>query len=182
MIENLIKSYKPCNEQEVFDKEVMLEFLVKFNDYLSRKNKIGHFTASAWTTNENMTKILMAYHNIYKSWAWLGGHADGNKNLSEVALKEVTEETGVRGLYLPSEELYSLEVLATPAHQKNGKFVNSHIHLNATFLVVADENEPLVVAENENSGVKWIPISEVCSSNSEPQMAPIYDKLVRKLK
>lgn len=182
MIEDLIKGYKPYNEQEVFDKEIMLEFLVKFNNYLSRKNKIGHFTASAWTTNEDMSKILMAYHNIYKSWAWLGGHADGNENLSEVALKEVTEETGVRGLYLPSDELYSLEILATPSHQKNGKYVNGHLHLNATFLVIADENEPLKIAENENSAVDWIAIEDVEAANTEDQMVPIYNKLVKKLK
>ena len=25
------------------------------------------------------TKVLMCYHNIYDSWSWLGGHADGDR-------------------------------------------------------------------------------------------------------
>ena len=29
-------------------------------------------TASAWVVNPGRTKVLMVYHNIYKSWSWLG--------------------------------------------------------------------------------------------------------------
>ena len=34
----------------------------------------------------------MVYHNIYNSWSWLGGHADGETDLLAVALREVKEE------------------------------------------------------------------------------------------
>ena len=37
----------------------------------------------------------MVYHNIYDSWSWLGGHADGETDLLAVALREVKEETGL---------------------------------------------------------------------------------------
>ena len=36
-----------------------------------------------------MIKILMAYHKIYDSWAWVGGHSDGN---SDVKLVPIIEE------------------------------------------------------------------------------------------
>lgn len=88
-----IQNYQPYNEQEKKDKEVMLKYLATFDNLLTRENEFAHFTASAWVVNKQRTKVLMIYHNIYQSWAWTGGHADGQENLEEVALKEVEEET-----------------------------------------------------------------------------------------
>ena len=79
-IKEQIEKYIPYNEQEVSDKQLMLEYINKFNDVLTRDNKMCHFTASNWIVNKDRTKVLMIYHNIYKSWAWTGGHADGDSN------------------------------------------------------------------------------------------------------
>ena len=92
MLRKEIEKYKPCNEQEENDKKVMLKCIDSCNDVLTRENEVFHFTASNWIVNKQRTKILMIYHNIYNSWAWTGGHADGNENLVEVALKEAEEE------------------------------------------------------------------------------------------
>lgn len=182
MLEKHIKEFEPFNEQEEKDKEVILEFIRKFDDYLTRENKIGHFTATAWTVNETLDKVLMAYHNIYDSWAWLGGHADGESDLAAVSLREVTEETGVIDVKLPlGNQIFSLEVLATPHHIKNGVFVNGHLHMNVTYLVIANELESLKISENENSDVKWIDFVDVEDANKEVQAAPIYKKLIRKV-
>ena len=72
-----IKNYVPLNEQEERDKEVMLKYILNNSDCLERKNLIAHFTTSIWTVNRERTKTLMVYHNIYHSWSWCGGHADG---------------------------------------------------------------------------------------------------------
>ena len=84
-----IKNYIPYNEQEKNDKEMMLKYIDTFEDVLTRENRMCHFTASNWIVNKERTKVLMIYHNIYKSWAWTGGHADGDSDLLHVALKEV---------------------------------------------------------------------------------------------
>lgn len=93
-----IEKYIPKNEQEKADKSLMLEFIDTFDDVLTRKNRMGHFTASSWIVNKQRTKVLMIYHNIYDSWAWTGGHCDGDSDLLHVALKEVEEETGLKTL------------------------------------------------------------------------------------
>ena len=38
-----IEKYIPYNEQEVSDKELMLEYINTFNDVLTRENKMCHF-------------------------------------------------------------------------------------------------------------------------------------------
>ena len=90
-----IARYVPFNEQEARDKAVILRFLEQNDDAFLRENLIAHMTASAWVVNPTRDKVLMVYHKIYDSWSWTGGHADGETDLLSVALREVTEETGV---------------------------------------------------------------------------------------
>lgn len=74
-----LEGYTPFNEQEERDKGVILSALKTQPDIFERSNLIAHMTASAWVVNKDRSKILLAYHNIYDSWAWLGGHADGER-------------------------------------------------------------------------------------------------------
>ncbi len=60
----------------------------------------------------------MIHHNIYKTWAWTGGHADGDPDLIHVAIKEAIEETGVKHFHVVSEEILSLDVLTVDGHIK----------------------------------------------------------------
>ena len=178
-----IENYKPYNEQEEKDKEIMLKYINTFDDVLTRNNEFGHFTASSWAVNKERTKVLMIYHNIYKSWAWTGGHADGDLNLLNVALKEAKEETGLENLKVISDGIYSLEILTVSSHIKRGKFVPAHLHLDCCFLLEADENEQLRIKEDENSGVKWVPINEILEVTSETWVRDrIYAKIIDKMK
>lgn len=177
-----IRNYKPVNPQEEHDRKQMLEFIEHNGDYLERKNLTGHFTASMWTVNKARTKTLMAYHNIYDSWAWIGGHADGMEDLCAVAMKELQEETGVNHARLVSEEVFSLETLTVDGHVKRGVWVPSHLHFNLTYLAEAEEEEKLVVREDENSAVQWWTFEEALKVSTEPWMVEhIYKKLIEKL-
>lgn len=176
-----ILSYAPCNAAEEADRQVMLESMDRFSDLLTRENRICHMTASAWVVNPERTKVLMVYHNIYRSWSWTGGHADGEEDLAAVALREVREETGVSKLRLLSEAPFSLEILTVAGHTKRGKRVNPHLHFNLTYLIEAEESEELIVKPDENSGVAWLTFDEVINKCTEPEMIPIYEKLNRKL-
>ena len=106
-----ISAYVPYDEREAEDKEVILEFIKNNEDVLTRNNKIAHMTTSAWITNKDRTKLLMIYHNIYDSWAWVGGHADGDEDLMHVAKKEVEEETGVANIRPLIDDIYGLNIV-----------------------------------------------------------------------
>ena len=178
-----IKKYKPYNEQEEKDKEIMLNYINTFDNVLTRENEFGHFTASSWVLNKEKTKVLMIYHNIYDSWAWTGGHADGDTDLLYTAIREVKEETGLKNVKPIQEDIFSLEVVCVNGHMKRGKYVGSHVHLNCTYLLEADENEKLFIKEDENSGVKWIMIEEVKNISKEKWVVEnIYEKLNEKIK
>lgn len=177
-----IKNYKPINEQEEKDKELFLFCIDKFDDILTRKNVVAHLTSSAFVVNKDRTKTLMIYHNIYDTWAWTGGHMDGIDDLIYVAKKELMEETGVKNPILITDEIMALDSITVNGHIKRGKYVSSHLHLNAAFLFECDENEELIVKEDENSGVRWIDIDKIDSyvSPNDKHVLEIYKKILRK--
>lgn len=177
-----IEKYTPYNEQEERDKEAMLQFVETFDNSLTRENVFGHFTASAWVVNKERTKVLMIYHNIYKSWAWTGGHADGETDLLQTAIREVKEETGVKNVKPVTEDIFSLEVLTVNGHIKRGIYVSSHLHLNLTYLLEVDETEVLKIKEDENSGVKWVKFEDVPNMSEEKWMVEnVYSKIIKKI-
>ena len=180
---NQLQSYQSFNEQEEADRQVMLELLQTSDDIFYRTNLLAHFTASAWVLNKAHTYVLMAFHNIYQTYAWLGGHADGEEDLLSVALREVKEESGIHTVKPITEGIYSLETIEVNGHEKNGKYVPSHLHLNVTYLLEADDTESLHVKQDENSAVNWFPIDQVLDVIDEPWMVErIYKKLNQKLK
>ena len=174
-----IRAYVPQNGQEEADKAMILEYIRLFPDtILTRENRIAHMSSSGFIVNQDATKVLMAHHNIYKVWAWTGGHADGDGDLLSVALREAREETGVQHIHPLSEQMASLEILPVWGHVKRGQFVPSHQHLNVSYLLVADDRDPLTVREGENTQVAWLPADRLTELTNEWEMDPVYLKLL----
>lgn len=189
----LLRSCTPQNPQEKEDLQVMLQACELHPDVLSRSCEDGHFTASAWICDREHKRVLLVYHRIFDSWAWTGGHADGDPDLLRVALREAEEETGLREFRVLNTDVLSggkgdekppisLEILKVKAHRRRGLFVPAHLHYNLTWLLEADATTPLRIKEDENSGVAWFLLDEVCAHCSEPQMQPIYAKLNARLR
>lgn len=177
-----IKNYIPFNEQEERDKVLILQWLKENENAFSRKNTVAHMTASAWVVNKDRTKVLMVYHNIYNSWSWLGGHADGEKDLLKVAVREVKEEAGIQNVHPVSEEIFSLESLTVDGHVKNGSYISSHLHFNVTYLLEADSEEAVSIKPDENSGVSWFTPEEALKRSTEPWFVEhVYSKLLDKI-
>ena len=178
-----IANYIPYNEQEERDQNLILNWIEEQENAFSRENKMAHMTASAWVVNPERSKVLMVYHNIYDSWSWLGGHADGETDLLSVAVREVKEEAGISNVHPVSEEIFSMESLTVDGHVKKGKYVSSHLHFNITYLLEADSEETVSIKADENSGVAWFSPEEALARSTEPWFVErVYTKLLKKMK
>lgn len=178
-----IQSFKPSDKQEESDKNIILNYIDIFsNNILTRDNKIAHLTSSGFVVNYSFDKVLMIYHKIYDTWTWTGGHADGESNLLYTSIKEAIEETGLEKVKTVTKEIASLDILPVWGHLKNSEYVSAHLHLNASFILLADENESLKINTKETNGVMWIDINDIEKYSKEPEVIKVYYKLIKKMK
>ena len=182
-----VRAFAPGCGQEQADKELLLACLERDPD-VARRTSLAHLTTSAWTVDAAGESTLLCYHNIYDSWSWVGGHADGELDLASVAARELAEETGVSGACLvtrglPAGAIFSIEALPVAGHVKRGSYVSSHVHLNVTYLFTADPAAATSVKPDENSGVRWVPIDDLLTLSDEPWMCEhVYKKLIARTK
>lgn len=177
----MLKRYIPYNEQEKEDVSLIIKAENIFGNILTRENKFCHLTSSAFILNKEHTKILFIFHNIYNSWSWIGGHADGDDDMLYVAKKETKEETSLEKFNVLSEMPISVEILPVKSHVRKGKYVPAHLHLNVTYLFEADENDAIHILEDENNNIGWLTFDEFLSKSDEPFMIPVYKKILEKI-
>lgn len=176
-----IKAFKPTDEREVAVKRVLLSYIETFKEnILTRENELAHLTSSGFILNKDLTHCLMVYHHIYKTWSWTGGHADGDQDLLYVAIKEAQEETGIKKVEPLTEDIVSLDILPVVDHIKKGKYIVNHMHLNVTYLLIADEHQELCINEAENSDVRWLEVDQLETYCQEPKMVEIYKRLIKR--
>ena len=178
----ILKGYVPYNEQEKNDIDIMVKSQNIFEDILTRDNEFCHLTASGFVINKPHTKVLCVFHNIYKSWSWVGGHADGDDDMLYVAQKEIKEETSLKNFTPLHKTPISVEILPVSSHMRKGKYVPAHLHFNITYLFEADENDAVHILEDENSGIGWLTFEELLSKTTEKLMVPVYTKIIEKIK
>lgn len=178
-----INEYIPQNDIEENEKRVIEDYIKQFpHNILSRDNEFAHITSSGFIMNPKLDKVLMIHHKVYNTWTWTGGHADDDTDLLEIALKEAKEETGVVNIKPLTKDIASLDIIPVWGHYKRGKYVCAHLHLNSSYILIADESEKLVLNEEETSGVGWISINELADHSKEPYVLIIYNNLIKKAK
>lgn len=178
-----LQCYVPQTSQEKKDQAEMLQAAMQYGNATLERNSPsgGHFCCSGMILDETMTQILLVYHNIYQSFSWTGGHADGESDFLAVAIREAQEETGLQQVQPLCSAILSLDVLPVKAHEKHGVPVAAHAHYCVSFGLLADPKQPLQIKPDENSAVCWKPVSELATLCKEPQMLPIYEKLIARM-
>lgn len=157
-----IHNYAPYDVREAADLQKIYDFMGKRPDNLfCRTNLEGHITASAWVVNKTLDKALLLKHKSLGYWLMPGGHADGSADILEMAKREVAEETGIENVTVLGDGIFDLDVHTIPAAHKHGKDEPEHIHYDVRYLLVADEDDEILIAEDESDDVKWVPFEEV---------------------
>jgi 8-oxo-dGTP pyrophosphatase MutT (NUDIX family) len=131
------------------------ELLADPADPFVRDRLAGHFTASCWLVDRSGTRVLLTHHRKLDRWLQLGGHADGDRDLARVALKEAEEESGLSGLSV-EPDIFDLDRHWIPERGE----VAGHWHYDARFVVHAGEDERYVVSE-ESHDLDWREIAPI---------------------
>ena len=132
--------------------------LADLEDPFRRERLAGHFTASVWLVSADGGRALLTHHRKLDMWLQLGGHADGERDLTIAALKEAEEESGLIGLHI-EPGIFDLDRHRIPEH--NG--VPEHWHYDVRYIVRASDNEAYIVSD-ESHDLAWRNIAELAGS------------------
>lgn len=132
-----------------------IDLLGDAEDPFQRARLAGHFTASALVVSGDGTRTLLTHHRKLGMWLQPGGHADGDRDLARVALRETEEETGLPDVTVQAGIL-DLDRHWIPEH----KGVPGHWHYDVRYVVRAGPNETFAVSE-ESHALAWVPVTDV---------------------
>lgn len=147
------------------EREATEQFLALLADPANpfvRERLQGHFTGSAWLVSGDGRCVLLTHHRKLDRWLQLGGHADGDIDLAQVALKEAGEESGLDGLRVDAGEIFDLDRHWIPERGD----VPGHWHYDARYVVRAGASEDYVVGE-ESLDLAWREIASLAGETDE---------------
>ena len=126
-------------------------------DPFQRAHPGGHFTGSALVLSADGRRTLLTHHRKLNRWLQPGGHADGDRDLARVALREAEEETGLAELSLDRDSgILDLDRHWIP--ERPGEA--GHWHYDVRYLVRAGSNETFHVTAESNA-LAWWPLEQV---------------------
>lgn len=149
----LFEAYATRHPDE--DIGVFRELASSDSDAAARTRTLGHLTGSAWLVSGDGQRVLLTHHRKLDRWLQLGGHADGDTDLSRVALREAEEESGLRDLVVEAE-VFDLDRHRIPA--RGGE--PEHWHYDVRFVVHAQGSEEFAISD-ESHALAWRNIQEL---------------------
>jgi 8-oxo-dGTP pyrophosphatase MutT (NUDIX family) len=155
-------------------------------DCFERTCRPGHITASAWILSSDRHQCLLAHHRQLDCWLQLGGHADGQTQVDQVALREAREESGMSGfdlVYIDGALLpLDVDVHQIPARwDEEGRLLeDAHEHHDVRFLLIAHAEQQLRVSD-ESHALAWFPLDEVPQQTGEESVLRMLRKALELL-
>jgi 8-oxo-dGTP pyrophosphatase MutT (NUDIX family) len=147
----------PASADEATSPATFVAFLDSSADVFERSHPPGHFTGSAWLVSADQERVLLTHHRKLGRWLQLGGHADGDKDLARVALREAEEESGLERLRV-DPQIFDLDRHWIPARGDEP----GHWHYDVRYVVQAQGDETFAVSE-ESFALAWRPVEALLS-------------------
>ncbi len=173
----LLERYVPMDERDDAQRRRIEAFVREHPECFQRSLAHGHLTGSAWLLDSTGQRVLLTHHRKLDRWLQLGGHADGDPNLLEVALREAREESGIHDIRPLSEEIFDLDVHPIPRTAAHA----AHLHFDIRFLLQVCGCDDFVVSD-ESHALGWFTREDLAAMDLDEavlRMCVKWDRLRR---
>ncbi|MBB5955153.1 8-oxo-dGTP pyrophosphatase MutT (NUDIX family) [Saccharothrix tamanrassetensis] len=154
----VLGNWRPAGRDQEALRQAYLGFLAGRPDACRRSCEAGHITASALVLDATGERTLLTLHPRVGRWLQLGGHCEASDvTLAGAALREATEESGIRGLRIEPTPIH-LDV--HPITCSSGVPTR---HFDVRFLVRAPVDAQ-AVRSAESVDLQWWPLDAMPSN------------------
>ena len=147
-----LRRYGAAHPEERAAVDQFIEFALSGADIFERTRVDGHFTASCWLVSGDGERVLLTHHRKLGRWLQLGGHADGEDDLAQVALREAQEESGLADLWI-DRTIYDIDAHVIPACGDEP----AHVHWDVRFVLRCLGSEEFSVSA-ESLALAWVAV------------------------
>jgi len=162
LVQELVDTYTKNfpNEAELLC--LLIEQLKQPGDIISRKNFVGHVTASGFIVNRTTRKVLLLEHKVLLKLLQPGGHVEpGDHSPLNAAFREIEEETGITKEHLIIHSIVSgsddvpfdIDVHYIPENKK--KEESGHYHHDFRYLFTT-QTDKVEIDLDESNGYRWV--------------------------
>lgn len=169
-----LAAYRPSTEEEAAMCTRLATFVAAHEDCFERSLLVGHVTGSSWIVDRDRTHVLLTHHRKLDKWLQLGGHADGDSDVMRVAMREASEESGLRSLRPVCETIFDVDIHLIPARKSEPE----HLHYDVRYALEADRSEPIAISD-ESHDLRWVPVVEVHTLTEEESVLRMVRKTAR---
>tara|TARA_R110002096_G_scaffold16106_50_gene55346 strand:- start:5879 stop:6424 length:546 start_codon:yes stop_codon:yes gene_type:complete len=153
---DLIQRYDARFPEETETVTRFREFVEENPECFERELEIGHITGAAWLIDAAGEQVLLTHHRKLDIWIQLGGHADGDPDTLNVAMREAEEESGLDQIIPIDREIFDLDIHPIPARKNEP----GHLHFDVRF-ALQHQGEGNYAVSDESHDLAWVPIQEI---------------------
>lgn len=168
-----LDAHQPFDAHEAQMLVRLRQFVSQYEDCFERSLALGHVTGSAWVVDLEREHVLLTHHVKLDKWLQLGGHADGEANVLEVAVREAREESGLEELRPVCDRIFDVDIHEIPARGSDP----AHYHYDVRFLLEAGRRLPLCMT-GESKALEWVKIAEVRNLTTEESVLRMVAKTI----
>jgi 8-oxo-dGTP pyrophosphatase MutT (NUDIX family) len=155
-----IEAFNPFDLSEEHSKQEIIAFINSTPDCFDRVHHAGgHVTGSALLFSRDLKKVLLNHHKIFDCWMQFGGHADGESNIENVALREVIEESGISSLKRLGTGIVDIDIHLVAANDEKEEPEHKHYDVRYFFTVTDDSD---FTVSDESIDLCWCSYEEAC--------------------
>lgn len=133
-------------------------------DLTSRREFRGHVTCGV-VLLDPAGRVLRIHHNALSRWLLPGGHLEpGDASLSEAALRELTEETGIDASQVQPMPFFGsapIDIDVHPIPASNTKGEAAHWHFDFRYVLGAPHDLAVDLQQSEVADFRWSEVREL---------------------